>query len=123
MAPPLDQQFEQGSLDQPPSQPPELRPAFSQLAGQEQGAPTTGNMQAFGQQAQLFMIIEKLLFRLAEMSPGFAGSVGQIQSLLRQGFNQTMQGQEGAAGPGAPPPMAPPPNMMGGPAPGGGLPI
>ena len=122
MAPPLDQQFEQGSLDQPPSQPPELRPAFSQLVGEEQGASSTGDMQAFGQSAQLFMIIEKLLFRLAEMNPGFGGSVGQIQSLLRQGFNQTMQGQAGPAGPGAPP-MAPPPNMMGGPAPGGNLPI
>jgi hypothetical protein len=115
MPPPIEQ-FNQGSLDTPPSQPPELRPAFSQLVdrGEQGGPPSVGDMEVQGQIAQISMVVIKLMFRLAELNPVFIDAAGQIQTMLTQSQNQTMQGQGGQAGPGMGGAPAPPGAMGGG---------
>lgn len=99
------EQFERGDLQGPPALPPQAAPDISALAPPEQEGQeglTAGDMQITGQAVQLGMAAEKLLFKIAQLVPGFGDTVSQMVPLLRMGLSQSINTQ-GNGQTGAPP--------------------
>lgn len=82
-------------LDRPPGPPPEAapQPNMGQLAG---GEATAGMQEQRAMAMQAAMGIEQMLFKLAQLLPGFQPALAQIIPLLREGVagaTQTAQPQ------------------------------